>query len=195
MDVREACIQEALAIIEDKGVENLSLRQVSRRLGISHQAPYKHFPSRDHILAEIIKRAFDAFGAYLDENPVTDNPHADLDAMGRAYVHYAMAHPLHYRLMFNTQIQHSDDYPDLQKSAQYAFHLLQDCLKRLYGTDTPAALRKAELDALFIWSTMHGLSGILYANSIEKLNLSTIAEQAAIDHVLSCIGRAIGRPG
>jgi hypothetical protein len=40
-DLREACIREALAIIETEGVENLSLREVSRRLGISHQAPYK----------------------------------------------------------------------------------------------------------------------------------------------------------
>jgi hypothetical protein len=38
-DLREACIREALAIIETEGVENLSLREVSRRLGISHQAP------------------------------------------------------------------------------------------------------------------------------------------------------------
>jgi len=43
-DLREACIREALAIIEVGGVESLSLREVARRLGVSHQAPYKHFP-------------------------------------------------------------------------------------------------------------------------------------------------------
>ena len=53
-NLREACIAEAFRIIEDAGLEALSLREVARRLGVSHQAPYKHFPSRDHIVAEIL---------------------------------------------------------------------------------------------------------------------------------------------
>ncbi|MCG8692745.1 MAG: TetR/AcrR family transcriptional regulator, partial [Minwuiales bacterium] len=65
-DLREACVREALAIIDTSGVEELSLREVARRLGVSHQAPYRHFPSRDHILAEIVTRAFESFARYLD---------------------------------------------------------------------------------------------------------------------------------
>jgi AcrR family transcriptional regulator len=50
-DLREACVKQALEIIAKGGIDSLSLRDVARRLGVSHQAPYKHFPSRDHILA------------------------------------------------------------------------------------------------------------------------------------------------
>ena len=57
-DLREACVKEALAIIAEGGIDSLSLRDVARRLGVSHQAPYKHFPSRDHILAEVVGRRF-----------------------------------------------------------------------------------------------------------------------------------------
>lgn len=57
-DLREACVREALAIITSAGVEKLSLREVARRLGVSHQSPYRHFESRDHVLAEIVRRAF-----------------------------------------------------------------------------------------------------------------------------------------
>ena len=56
--MREACVEEALAIVGEAGLEALSLREVARRLHVSHQAPYKHFPSRDHILAEVVGRAF-----------------------------------------------------------------------------------------------------------------------------------------
>jgi AcrR family transcriptional regulator len=64
-ELPEACVTEALAIIRDVGIENLSLREVARRLGVSHQAPYRHFPSRDHLLAEVVDRCFRDFDAAL----------------------------------------------------------------------------------------------------------------------------------
>ena len=88
-----------MAIIGETGIEELSLRDVARRLGVSHQAPYKHFPSRDHLLAEIVSRAFAAFAQHLDARPRSQNPHEDLAAMGRAYLDYAREHPFHYPLM------------------------------------------------------------------------------------------------
>ncbi len=47
--LKEACVQAAHAFIVEHGVEQLSMREVARRLGVSHQAPYKHYPSRDHL--------------------------------------------------------------------------------------------------------------------------------------------------
>ncbi len=47
----------AASIIAERGVEALSLREVARRLGVAHQARYKHFESRDHIVAELTIRA------------------------------------------------------------------------------------------------------------------------------------------
>lgn len=77
MNIREACIQEAIKIIQTEGIEKLSLRQVSRRLGISHQAPYKHFSSRDHILAEVVSRLFANFSDYMNKLPHTDDPYLE----------------------------------------------------------------------------------------------------------------------
>ena len=59
-DLKEACVVEALAMVA-RGPECLSLREVARRLGVPHHWPYKHFPTRDHLLAEIARRAFDHF--------------------------------------------------------------------------------------------------------------------------------------
>jgi len=56
VDLRERCVTEALAIIQEQGVEQLSLRDVARRLGVSHQAPYKHYANRDALLAEVVAR-------------------------------------------------------------------------------------------------------------------------------------------
>lgn len=51
IDVREACIAAAHGVIAEQGIEKPSLRDVARRLGGSHQAPYRHCASRDHLLA------------------------------------------------------------------------------------------------------------------------------------------------
>ncbi len=75
--VREACLEEALAIIEEDGVESLSLREVSRRLGVSHQAPYRHFTNRDDLLAELLTRCFEVFAAHLEARPRSDHPGDD----------------------------------------------------------------------------------------------------------------------
>lgn len=182
-DVREACIAEALAIIESKGVEGLSLREVSRRLGISHQAPYKHFASRDHILAEIIKRAFESFAEHLDNRPPTNDAMADLEAMGKAYLEYALEHPLQYRLMFNIPLPDPQQHPDMMHSAQHAFALLRDCLERI----NPQTSTPYELDALFIWSIMHGTASILHSHVFESLGLPDTMLEAATHHALSRI--------
>lgn len=184
-DVREACIQESLAIIEAYGVEALSLREIARRLGVSHQAPYKHFPSRDHILAEIVKRAFEGFANFLNERPITGDPHADLESMGRAYLQYALAHPLQYRLMFGTPLPDPAEHPAMMHSARHAFDLLRDCLTRMKVQD-------ADLEAMFVWSTMHGLASLLQTKAMDTLALPEEKLAATVNHTLLRIGTALG---
>lgn len=190
--LKDDCVREALAIIEEEGVERLSLRDVARRLGVSHQAPYKHFPSRDHILAEIVRRAFEAFARHLDERPRSPDPYEDLGSMGRAYLDYARERPLSYRLMFGTPLPDPAEHPAMMESARHAFSLLRDCLLRIREVEgRPATAEAAELDALFVWSTMHGLSGILQSHTLPTLGLSSAVLGAATEHTLRRIGGAL----
>lgn len=184
-NLREACIQEAMAIIETSGIENLSMREVSRRLGVSHQAPYKHFESRDHILAEILKRSFEDFAAYLDAHCLADNAEANLSAMGYAYLHYALENPLQYRLMFATPLPNAADHPQMMEKAQHAFSLLRNMLMQM-----PLAA-PTDLNALFVWSTLHGLTSILQMQFFDKLSLAHYPQDAMIDAVIRRIGHGI----
>jgi AcrR family transcriptional regulator len=88
LDLKEACIQAARDVIAERGVEGLSMRDVARRLAISHQAPYRHFTSRDHLLAEIMRRCFEDFAKFLHQNA---NAHLEdeLLGMGEAYLLHA----------------------------------------------------------------------------------------------------------
>lgn len=172
-DLREACVAEALAIIGEAGLEKLSLREVARRLNVSHQAPYKHFESRDHILAEVVSRAYAAFAAYLDRRPAGADAAEDLGNMGRAYLAYAQTHPLHYRLMFETPLPEPEAHPEMMRRARHAFSLLRVAIARLAEAEQQhtADEEAVMMDALFTWSTLHGLASILRSHSLESLGI------------------------
>lgn len=193
LDVREACLAEAVKVIETEGIEALSMRQVARRLGISHQAPYKHFKSRDHILAEIVARAYDGFAAYLDSRTRAD-PTGGLAVMGRAYFEYAQRHPLQFRLMFNTALPDPTLHPEMMAKAKRAFALLRDAIAELpetRATEDPAA--QADLDALFVWSTIHGLSTLMHSDATRTLELSDEVLARALSNTLLRIGSGIDK--
>lgn len=188
-NLREDCVTEALSIIAHDGLDKLSLREVARRLGVSHQAPYKHYRSRDHLLAEVVKRAYADFARYLESRPRGSDAKSDLRAMGKAYVRYAMSHPLEYRLMFNTSLPNPTDHPDMMACAHRAFDLLREAL-RLKGQKSQS-IKKRDLDhdALFVWSTLHGLVSIMRSEVAAGLKIN--AGDGIANQVLLRIGTGI----
>lgn len=191
--VREASVREALAIIEQDGLDKLSLRDVARRLGISHQAPYKYFPTRDHLLAEVIGRCFDEFGDQLEAAAAGE---ADLEtalmAMGARYLDYAAKRPSAYRLMFAFPLPSGETHPDMAARASKAFHALRGAVRRLHlhhGRPDPDAL--ADQDALHLWATMHGLATILQHDSIRVLGIDPAVIAAAPLHAFISLSAAL----
>ena len=181
----------AYAVIAEQGIEKLSLRDVARRLGVSHQAPYKHYPSRDHLLAEVMRRCFERFALFLDATQSGTDPHEDMSALGQAYLRYALDNPLEYRLMFGTPWPSTAEHPALLHDAQHSFNVLRRAIARMRGKGgkTPS---QNDLDALFVWSSMHGLATIMQSNVMEKLALSAHVLKQAVPHTLAMVGAALG---
>ena len=143
-DLRTAVLREAGKILEKEGLAALSLREVARRAGVSHNAPYRHFPDRDRLLAALVEEGFHLFAEELSRRPRRE--------MGEAYVKFALAHPERFRLMFGgtVKIQHRDrrayealltSFADLGEDAQYA--------------------------AAAAWGLVHGLSHLLLEGHLE----------------------------
>lgn len=192
--LKEACVQAAREVIAEHGVESLSMRDVARKLDISHQAPYRHFESRDHLLAEIMRRCFAEFAQHLDDRPRTGNPAADLESMGHAYLRYARMKPLEYRLMFGTPWPEPAQHPALVRHAVHAFNLLRDSLRALHGGQ-PEDHAQADRQAMFIWSTLHGMASITQADVMQHLNLAPGVEQALPADMMARIGLGLDLPG
>ncbi len=192
-DLREACVAEGLSIVEERGIEALSLREVARRLGVSHQAPYKHFPSRDHILAEMVRQSYASFATFLENRPTTGEPPSDLGAMGQASLEYAFTHPLQYRLMFGTPLPDPDEHTEMMEEAQHAFALLQKGIADVHamtlGEDPQG---RTDYDALFIWATLHGLAMIMQSTVLTSLNLPKEVTEQMPSATLDRIGWMLG---
>jgi len=197
LDLKEACIQAAREVIAEQGVVGLSLRDVARKLGVSHQAPYRHYPSRDHLLAAIMQRCFEDFATFLDQ---ASKAHASdaLLGMGQAYMRFAAEHPLEYRLMFGTPWPKPAAHPELVRHAVHAFdllrHHLQQQLQQRADTkqsDMLALLAQAELQALFIWSALHGMASIEQANVMQHLVLSPGVSEMAEPYLMGMMRTAL----
>lgn len=189
-ELRDACIAAAREAIARHGIESLSLRDVARRLGVSHQAPYKHYPSRDHLLAEVMRRCFQQFAQHLDAREHFDDAHRDLESLGRQYLSYAQQHPLEYRLMFATPWPAAAEHAVQLQGSTHAFDILRQVLRRIHGSSAKQCER-ADLDAMFVWSTLHGLVSVMNGNCIDKLGLQQKTLAQVVQHVMDGVARGL----
>jgi AcrR family transcriptional regulator len=189
--LKDACVQAAREFIAEHGVEHLSLREVARKLDVSHQAPYRHYPSKDHLLAAVIARCFREFAAYLDQRPPHVDPRDDLASLGARYLAYAKERPLEYRLMFGAPWPEVAEGDALVEDATRAFDILRSVLGRVHGPGKDAK-RRIDLDAMFIWSNMHGLATIEQSSAMRHLRLAPGVAKASQAHSFDMISAAMG---
>lgn len=157
-DLRRAVIDTAMGMLhEDKGWQ-FTLREVARRAGVSHAAPYKHFPDKAALLAEMVLLGFDR----LREALTTARPRRpkslrdEFFAMARAYVRFGTANPALYRLMFSAEAGKSADV-HLNERALAAFGVVIELLER---GQAEGLLRQRDLrgQAAACWAQMHGIT-------------------------------------
>src|SRR5579859_4246626 len=101
-NLRSALLAEALRALAEGGPASLSLRELARRLGVSHAAPYRHFADKDVLLAAIAQQGFELLAAEVEaaaaQHP--DESLFQLADMGWAYVRFALRQPQHFQVMF-----------------------------------------------------------------------------------------------
>lgn len=191
-NLKEAAIDEAFDIIARHGVEKLSLREVARRLGVSHQAPYKHFPSRDHILAAVVSRCYREFAQHMETCSTADDTFEGLRSIGTAYLTFAREHPLKYRLMFGSPLPPLGEHPDMVAEAAKAFGLLKHKLERLPVVPTGVAeTNRATHDAVYVWATIHGIASLMQSDALGTLNLTPTERDTALANAMARIGFAL----
>jgi AcrR family transcriptional regulator len=167
-DLRRAVLEAAWTLVKEHGLKELTLREVARKIGVTHAAPYHHFPNREALLDAMAGQAFGELDAAMVEaKSGIDDPGERTFRLGCAYVDFARARPERVEVMFRRPGGGPVDQALLEKGA-CAFQHLVDALAAcqqvgLAPQGDPFAL------ALSAWSLVHGFASLWIEGPLDAM--------------------------
>jgi AcrR family transcriptional regulator len=173
-DLKNALIQAGVEILSKEGIEGLSLRKVAQRAGVSHNAPYSHFPDKQSLIAAISTEGFKQLYDELDTavSIHANDPKRQLQEGAWVYVQFAMNNTDTFKIMFSGVLEKEKEYPAFVEISQKTFHLVVDIVRACQNagilSDAPP-----EVMAVSVWGQIHG---------IISLNLEGQISHAVLDH-------------
>jgi AcrR family transcriptional regulator len=176
--LRNALVEAAMALLGDGGVEELTVREVARRAGVSHTAAFYHFRARQELLAAVAERGFVDLAAAMDRAARREaDARGAVGKLGESYVKFALAHPSLYRLMFAAEARRE------LAAAGVLFELLVQAMidgqaAGVVRVDDPVEL------ALTAWSLTHGLASLLLDGRMSHRSLAGRAVPQLVRAVL-----------
>ena len=159
-NLKEELISSACTICEASGHDHMSLRSIAKEANVSQTAPYRHFKTKESLLAEVSKRGFEELTDKMKLAISKENIKSAKDRfleMGLAYLEFGLEKRKTYDLMHSPIID-KVQFPELLNAAQGAFDELVQILKELYPGISEDALGKK---CIKFWAMMHGLVGLL----------------------------------
>jgi AcrR family transcriptional regulator len=147
-NLKEALVDATVKLIDERGVENVSVREAAKRVGVSSGAPFRHFPTRTALLTAVAEQAtrllLDAMTDALERHAGAD-PLERFRALGGAYMRWAIAHPTKFAIVSNRQLIDYDGSPSLGPDNDKIRALMDGVLR---AARDRGLLRSGDLDAI-----------------------------------------------
>jgi AcrR family transcriptional regulator len=161
-DLRQALLTEAERILEQEGVQALTLRATARAAGVSHTAPKNHFGDLSGLLSELAADGYRRLAATMAEGLEAGgaDPRRRLRSMGRAYVSFVQANPGLFTLMFRSERLDSAR-PALQEAIVAIRAVLRDAVGAVTPTDTSTRPLETVARITAVWSLVHGFAMLM----------------------------------
>ncbi|WP_215750313.1 MULTISPECIES: TetR/AcrR family transcriptional regulator [unclassified Gluconobacter] len=186
-DLRRALIDTALAMLAADQNWTFTLREVARRTGVSHAAPYKHFRDKEALLRELARIGFVRLEKTMTEAMRPDLPstRAQFMAAAQAYIGFGCQNPGLYRLMFSSDADKTID-PQLHDAAMSTFGIL---LRLLENGQRDGSFRTVAMSAQAAasWGQVHGLAMLAISNQLLEEKVGSAPVPAALDVLLDGI--------
>lgn len=151
-DLRAACLRAALDLLEESDEAAVSLRAVARRAGVSSNAPYRHYPDKEALLAALASHGFHELRRSLLTAEQAATAGQEIVALAQAYVRYALDHPALFRLMFSRPCTPS--HPEVRAAGDAAYAVI---------SQEPSEARVAGW-----WSLVHGLASLVLYGKLPR---------------------------
>jgi AcrR family transcriptional regulator len=193
-DLRNALIAAGVRMLATGGEQTLSLRQLAREAGVSHNAPYMHFADKEALLAAVAEEGFGLLAEQL--NAALTAAGSDwplrLQAGSWAYVQFALDHPAHFNVMFRDY--ELDQYPSYFKASLEALAILEALVVAGQAEGLVRAGDSRQL-ATLVWSLLHGLATILAGRKMPPVVMGDITPQALVAQQVQQLYAGLAPPG
>lgn len=167
-DLRCSLIEMGIEIISQEGEENLSLRKVAMKCGVSNAAPYAHFKSKDEFIAAIQQHIMDLFTSSLEK---TAKQYKDSDLLlimlGKAYVMFFYKNPLYFDFLFsrkNIRIKLALNVCDENENPP--LEILKKTARNIFSK-TNMSEKVMQDKIIAMWALVQGLSSIVTMPNVE----------------------------
>ncbi|WP_422557427.1 TetR/AcrR family transcriptional regulator [Sulfuricurvum sp.] len=163
-NLKESLVETALEMIDKEGLDSVTLRDLTQRLGTSRTAVYRHFESKESLILGVIQKGYEQLDLMF--TPIfedrTQSVAQRFERMGRSYLDFAIAHPNLYRLLFGDNYrQEREEICDYKNESQatglYALIglLLEAQEEGIIARENPM------IQAATVWASIHGLASLL----------------------------------
>jgi len=164
-NLKEALITAGLDILSEHGLEGLSLRNVAKKIGVSHTAPYNHFPDKQALLAAISTAGHEQLHQILLDTfeKSKDNPPNIIAEISWAYLQFALDNPAKFKLMFSGALEEERNHPAYMEISGKSIALFEEIIAFCQGK---GQLPPGRVDSLAIklWSSVHGFATLTLEN-------------------------------
>ena len=172
--VRAAAIEAGLRLLEMSNAEDFSLRAVSRAIGVSATALYRHFPDKSALLIALAQEGLDRLASAQEAaSQASGDGIAGFNAAGRTYVRFGLEHPALFRMIM-THMPAVDHFNDSVDRMPSPMRYLRESVARLVPSDADAQTQKAL--ALRCWAMVHGLTMLILDGHV-ALDDGTLIDQ------------------
>ncbi|MFF9478760.1 TetR/AcrR family transcriptional regulator [Streptomyces sp. NPDC014733] len=192
MGTRDALVRAAAELMDSGGLEAVTLRDVGRRAGVSHNAPYKHFAGKEALLAAVAARELTSRGAALHEILAHGSAAgATLRAALRSYVDWALARPVRFKLIYGAW---STGTPELEAAATSTRALLT---RIVAGAQDEGALPEGEPERLtaLLLALAHGAVDLSLAGHLSPPGTRPLTAADMVNDLLERLKSAGPTPG
>ena len=167
-NLKSELIETSIGIISEEGFEHLSLRNISSKCGVSHNAIYRHFDSKEQLIEACRNYVTECMMSQL-ERTVSDTELSSADALTKlshTYISFYQAHPTYYSFLYRnssvklifTLDENKDNYPPLE------FFRRAYCA---YGKEKKWDNAETLTHLTRLWSLLHGLTALVISQNVE----------------------------
>ena len=181
-NLRDALLAEAISVIEAQGVENVSIRQLAKNLGVSAAAPFRHFADRTTLLTAVAEQATEnlsqAVGDVLKQ-AAAQSPWQQLLCIGEAYLGWARAHPSHFLVVSDRRLIDYEASATQRLRKEAIRQRMRQLLAQVTGLGAGQGAVQPEVCVLMLRAMVYGLARMQADGQLQEWLPPGMTEQAA----------------